>query len=215
MIASAIIHIVDDEERVRNSLSALLASHGLESRGFASVEAFVDATPDDRRPACLILDIQLPGVSGLEFQKLGLNSSQMPIIFLTGRGDIPSSVRAMKGGAVDFLTKPVDGDTLIAAVQTALDVDRGNVATAIAMESLLKRYASLSPREKDVLPLVTAGLMNKQAAGELGISETTLEVHRRRIMRKMAAANFADLVRMAARLQAARPRDPTGYQKDV
>jgi FixJ family two-component response regulator len=195
-----IIFIVDDDARVREALSELLESHGLRVAAFGSAGAYVKAEKPDL-PASLILDVQLPDINGLDLQQQIADGDYPPIIFVTGHGDIPSSVQAIRHGAVDFLTKPVKEDDLMRAVHAGLAKDRETRLERAEMAALRKRYAVLTPRERDVLQLVISGLLNKQAAAALGISEVTLEMHRRSVMQKMAAASFADLVRMAEKLQ--------------
>jgi FixJ family two-component response regulator len=195
-----IVFIVDDDARVREALGELLESLGWKSETFATAADYVAyAKPD--LPACLILDVELPDVNGLEFQRQLSSDVHPPIVFLTGHGDIPSTVRAIQGGAVDFLTKPVGESDLIAAVRAAIQRDREQRAARAEMAELVRRLSALTPREREVLPLVVSGLLNKQAAAELGISEITLEIHRSKIMHKMEATSFADLVRIAEKLQ--------------
>lgn len=195
-----IVLIVDDDARVREALSELLEAHGLRVAAYASAGDYARAaTPTG--PACLLLDVELPDINGLDLQSQLAGADHPPIVFITGHGDIPSSVRAIKHGAVDFLTKPFGEDALLAAVDAALAQDdrvRGERADLVALRD---RYAQLTPRERDVLPLIVSGLMNKQAAAELGLSEVTLQVHRRNVLRKMGAASLADLVRAAERLR--------------
>lgn len=195
-----VVFIVDDDERIREALVELLESHGMCSVAFGSAGDYVEADKPDLL-ACLILDVELPDINGLEFQRQIAEGEHPPIVFITGHGDVPSSVRAIKDGAVDFLTKPFSDADLMTAVQTALDQDRQDRSTRAELGALRRRYLDLTPREREVLTLVVSGLLNKQAATELGISEVTLEVHRRNIMQKMAAASLADLVRMAERLK--------------
>ena len=195
-----IVYIVDDDARIREALGELLASHGLRALGFGSASDYVGAEKPDV-PACLILDVELPDINGLDLQKQFAEGDHPPIVFITGHGDIPSSVRAIKRGAVDFLTKPFSDADLMAAVDTAIDQDREQRAERAALGVLRQRYLDLTPREREVLPLVVSGLLNKQAAAELGISEVTLEIHRRNVMQKMVAASLADLVRIAERLR--------------
>lgn len=195
-----IIFIVDDDARVREALAELLESLGWQSVTFAVAADYVACAKPDL-PACLILDVELPDVNGLEFQRQLSSDVHPPIVFLTGHGDIPSSVRAIQGGAVDFLTKPVGESDLIAAVRAAIQRDREQRAARAEMAELVRRLSALTPREREVLPLVVSGLLNKQAAAELGISEITLEIHRSKIMHKMEATSFADLVRIAEKLQ--------------
>ena len=198
--ASELVYVVDDDSRVREALSALLRANGRNVRTFNSGSEFLD-TPRPNVVACLILDMRMPGMSGLEVQKLVSIDSQIPIIFVTGRGDVPSTVLAMKGGAVDFLTKPLDEEGLMRAVDAALaraHILHNEAENAATLQAL---YQSLTPREKELLPLLASGLLNKQAASVLGITEYTVQVHRGHIMRKMQAASFATLVRQASKLQ--------------
>jgi FixJ family two-component response regulator len=197
-----IVYIVDDDERVREALGELLASHGMRSQSFGSAGDYVRAAKPDA-PACLILDVELPDINGLDLQKQIADHGHPPIVFITGHGDIPSSVRAIKRGAVDFLTKPFSESDLMAAIQAAITQDRHDAAERHELDVLKQRYQDLTPRERDVLPLVVSGLLNKQAAAELGISEVTLQIHRRNVMQKMAAASLADLVRIAEKLEIA------------
>ena len=194
-----IIYIVDDDPIVRDALSSLLRSNGKTVRLFRSGTEFLSFKRDDSA-ACLVLDLKMPGMGGLEVQKVVSARISIPIIFITGRGDIPSTVKAMKGGAVDFLTKPVDETVLLAAIEQALQRDRSARLEASEQADLLARYRSLTPREQEVLPLLVRGLLNKQAAAELGISEYTVQIHRGNIMRKMKADSFAMLVKLATRL---------------
>lgn len=195
-----IVFIVDDDMRIREALSELLEAHGIHAVAFASAGEYMRADKPDL-PASLILDVELPDINGLDLQKQIADGNHPPIVFITGHGDIPSSVRAIKHGAIDFLTKPFSDDDLLKAVQTGLAQDRHARVDRTEMVALRQRYSALTPRERDVLPLVVSGLLNKQAAAELGISEVTLEMHRRNVMQKMAAASLADLVRMAEKLQ--------------
>lgn len=197
--ADHIIFIVDDDFRVRESLQELLTSAGFDVLAFGSAAAYLDCLKPDLS-ACVLLDIELPDVNGLDLQQQLAQGEHPPIIFLTGHGDIPSSVRAMKSGAVDFLTKPFSEEQLLQAVRVALEQHRQNRAEQSELNSLKQRLASLTPREREVLPLVASGLLNKQAAAYLGISEVTLQIHRSKVMQKMAADSLADLVRMAGRL---------------
>lgn len=194
-----LVYIVDDEPNIGDALSTLLRANGMRVRIFTSGQEFLDFPRQDCC-ACLILDLKMPGLGGLEVQKLISAKTSIPVIFLTGRGDIPSTVRALKGGAVDFLTKPVDEETLLAAVERALLQDRANRREAFEHAQLVTRYESLTPREREVLPLLVQGLLNKQAAFELGITEYTVQIHRGHIMRKMEADSFATLVKLAGRL---------------
>jgi len=194
-----IVYVVDDDARVCEAICDLLASADIEALSFGSVAEYTAfARPD--LPACLILDLELPDINGLEFQKQAAQADHPPIVFITGHGDIPSSVRAIKGGAVDFLTKPFADERLLEATRGAIAADRDARRVRAELAGLKARLATLTPREREVLPLVVSGLLNKQAAQELGISETTLEIHRGKIMRKMEAASLADLVRIAGKL---------------
>jgi FixJ family two-component response regulator len=185
---------------VLRALTRLLTAAGFDARGFASPAAFLDQH-DPATPGCLVLDVALPGVDGLQLQQaLTVSGCARPIVFITGRGDIPTSVRAMKGGAVDFLTKPVGDAELLAAVRNAIELDRRARATQVELDALGQRLASLTPREREVLAHVVAGRLNKQIAADLGTVEKTIKVHRARIMEKMAARSLADLVRIAERL---------------
>jgi FixJ family two-component response regulator len=193
----AIVHVIDDDVSLRDALSLMLPSIGLQVRTYMSVQEFLDASAHDG-PGCIILDVRLPGISGLDFQsRLDALGIQLPIVLMTGYGDIPMSVRAMKAGAVDFLPKPFRDQDMIDAVTAALERDRERRAGNSAAVDIRNRYASLSPREQQVMTLVTAGKMNKQVAFELGLSEITVKTHRGAVMQKMAARSFADLVRMA------------------
>ncbi|MBB5539424.1 response regulator transcription factor [Rhizobium giardinii] len=193
------VFIVDDDERIREALIELLESHGMRAMVFGSAGDYVCASKPDV-PACLVLDIELPDINGLDLQRQIAQGGHPPIVFITGHGDIPSSVRAIKSGAVDFLTKPFSDADLLAAIQAAIAEDRKKRAENADLGELRQRYFNLTPRERDVLPLVVSGLLNKQAAAKLGISEVTLQVHRRNVMQKMAAASLADLVRIAEKL---------------
>ena len=195
-----IVFVVDDDARIREALGELLASHGMHVVAFGSAGDYVSADKPDV-PACLILDVELPDINGLDLQKQIAEGEHPPIVFITGHGDIPSSVRAIKGGAVDFLTKPFSDSDLMAAIQVAIARDREIRSERAELGALRQRYQALTPRERDVLPLVVSGLLNKQAAAELGISEVTLQIHRRNVMQKMMAASLADLVRIAERLE--------------
>lgn len=198
--ANELVYIVDDEASVGEALSTLLRANGKRVQIFTSGRDFLDCARRDSC-ACLILDLKMPGLSGLEVQKLISAKTSMPVIFLTGRGDIPSTVRAMKGGAVDFLTKPVDEEALLVSVERALRQDRASRQEAAQHARLVARYESLTPREREILPLLARGLLNKQAAFELGITEYTVQIHRGHIMRKMEADSFATLVKLAGQLK--------------
>jgi len=195
-----IVFIVDDDPRMREALSELLESLGWRSVALGSAGEYL-SYPRPDLPACLILDVELPDINGLDFQKQISHGAHPPIVFLTGHGDISSSVRAIKDGAVDFLTKPFTERDLVEAIQSAVERDRAARHERAEIETLRERLASLTPREREVLPLVVSGLLNKQAAAELGISEVTLQNHRSKIMQKMEAASLADLVRIAEKLQ--------------
>jgi FixJ family two-component response regulator len=175
-------------------------SVGLRALGFGSAAEYV-AFPRSDQPACLVLDVKLPDINGLEFQEQITDGDHPPIVFITGHGDIPSSVRAMKGGAVDFLAKPFSESELITAINAAVGQDRVSRLERAEMIRLRQRFSCLTPREREVLPLVASGLLNKQAAAELGISTVTLQIHRSKIMQKMEAASLADLVRIAEKLE--------------
>jgi FixJ family two-component response regulator len=195
-----IVFIVDDDHRIREALCELLDSLGLRAVAFSSAAEYV-AFPRPDLPACLVLDVELPDINGLDFQQQIADAHHPPIVFITGHGDIPSSVRAIKRGAVDFLAKPFSDSDLLEAIHTAIARDRESRRERAELAKLQQRLSSLTPREREVLPLVVGGLLNKQAAAELGISEITLQIHRSKIMQKMEAASLADLVRIAERLQ--------------
>lgn len=203
--ADPVVVVIDDDESLRESLSSLFRSVGLDIRLFGSALQFMEQGRPEQ-PSCLVLDVRLPGVSGLDFQdELARSNIHIPIIFMTGHGDIPMTVRAMKAGAVEFLTKPFRDQDLLDAVAAALETDRARRQSDASCAVVTENYELLTPREKEVIGLVTAGLMNKQIAGELGVSEITVKVHRGNIMRKMAARSLADLVRMADLLGLERP----------
>jgi FixJ family two-component response regulator len=193
----AIVHVIDDDVSPREALGLLFPSIGLDVRTYASVQEFLDAG-EHHGPGCILLDVRLPGISGLDFQSrsdgLGIH---LPIVLMTGHGDVPMSVRAMKAGAVDFLPKPFRDQDMIDAVTAAIERDRERRASEDASAEVRDRYAELSPREQQVMALVTAGKMNKQVAFELGLSEITVKTYRGAVMQKMGARTFADLVRMA------------------
>ena len=191
--------VVDDDSRVREALASLLGAHGKSVRSFNSGQDFLEETQWDA-VACLILDMRMPGMSGLEVQEHVINSSHAAIVFITGRNDVPSTVLAMKRGAVDFLTKPVSEDALLQAVDTAIAMTRARRKGAAEAAALRALYDALTPREQELLPLLVGGMLNKQAADVLGITEHTVQVHRGRIMNKMQARSFATLVRQASRL---------------
>jgi FixJ family two-component response regulator len=196
----SIVFVVDDDDSLREALKRLIRSVGLHVELFASAEEFLLRKQPDA-PTCLILDIRLRGISGLDFQrKLAEANIPIPIIFVTGHGDIPMSVRAMKAGAVEFLTKPFRDQDLLDAIQVGLERDRARRQREEEVANLRGRFEGLTPREREVLPLVVSGLLNKQVAAEIGTSEATAKVHRSQLMRKMAAASLPALVRMAEKM---------------
>ena len=199
MSSNEMVYIVDDDAIVVDALSSLLRANGKQVQRFTSGQDFLDFDRQDSC-ACLILDLRMPGLNGLQVQKSIAPQTTIPVIFITGRGDVPSTVTAMKGGAVDFLTKPIDESDLLACIEKALAQDRKLRLAAAEQENLRARYRSLTPREQQVLPLLVRGLLNKQAAGELGITEYTVQIHRGHIMRKMEADSFATLVKLAGKL---------------
>jgi FixJ family two-component response regulator len=196
-----VVFVIDDDTSLRESLRSLLRSVGLQVELFASATEFL-ASKLPEVTSCLVLDVRLPGLSGLDFQSELIKAKiQMPIIFITGHGDIPMSVRAMKAGAVEFLTKPFRDQDLLDAVQIALERDRSRRENANLASNLRPKFETLTPREQEVMALVTTGLMNKQIAAQIGVAEITVKIHRGNAMRKMAAKSLADLVRMAAILE--------------
>ena len=198
--APPIVYVVDDDISVRESLEPLIRSAGWHPRAFASARDFLDHTRR-QAPSCLILDVSLPDLNGLELQKrIAVERLDMPIIFITGSSDVPKSVQAMKAGAVEFLTKPFNDEVLLTAIRQALDQSRLALAHEGEMRDLLCRYASLTPREREVMALVVSGRLNKQVGAELGISEITVKAHRGQVMQKMRANSIADLVKMAERV---------------
>jgi FixJ family two-component response regulator len=203
---SPIVFVVDDDRRVREALSSLISSVGLRVEIFGSAAEFLESEKPDT-PACLVLDLQLPGASGLELQQRLAAGDAPPIVFITGHGDIPSSVRAMKAGAIEFLAKPFDDQELLRAIHAAIDQDRIARQKRSELAELQRHYNLLTPREREVLPFVVAGFANKQTGADLGTSEITIGVHRGQIMRKMGAKTLAELVRMADRLGIAPPLD--------
>lgn len=198
--SAPVVIVVDDDASLRDALSSLFRSIGLEVALFASAAELMAAKLPDA-PRCLVLDIRLPGVSGLDFQaQLARSDMELPIIFMTGHGDIPMSVRAMKAGAVDFLTKPFRDQDMLDAVSAAIEIDRGRRSERASSSRLRGLYDTLTERERQIMALVTSGLMNKQVAAEVRLSEITVKIHRGNVMRKMEAHSLADLVRMAEAL---------------
>ena len=199
--SAGVVFVVDDDASMHESLKNLIRSVGLRVETLSSAQEFLRTKRGDE-PGCLILDVRMPGLSGLDLQKRMAEAGvDLPIIFLTGHGDIPMSVRAMKAGAVEFLTKPVRDQDLLDAVQQALELDRAMRTQRMKLDGLRERFDSLTPKERDVMGKVVAGLLNKQIAAELGMSETTVKIHRHQVMEKMKAASLAELVRMADRLR--------------
>ena len=191
------VHVIDDDASLRGGLESLFRSVGLDARGYGSAQQFIEADVGDT-PGCLVLDVRLPGLSGLDFQaRLEALGVRLPVVLMTGHGDIPMSVQAMKAGAVDFLAKPFREQDMLDAVNTALERDAARRAGDADVVALRAAYASLSPRERQIMALATTGRMNKQIAHDLSLSEVTVKIHRGSVMRKMAARTFADLVRMA------------------
>lgn len=201
---SPIVFVVDDDVSVRESLELLIQNQGWQPEMFESAQEFLDR-PRALVPSCLVLDISLPGLNGLELQKrVAAERRDMPIIFITGYGDVPRTVQAMKAGAVEFLTKPFNDEVLLSAIRQALERSRLALSHDTELQQLRDRYASLTPRERQVMALVVSGLLNKQVGGELGISEITVKAHRGQVMQKLKANSLADLVRMEAKLRPTR-----------
>jgi FixJ family two-component response regulator len=205
------VFILDDDRGVCDALTALMSSYDMRSVAFHSAAEYM-AYPKPDIPACLLLDVRLPDINGLELQSQLTDYDHPEIVFITGHGDIPSSVRAMKAGAIDFLTKPLRASELMSAINSALEKNRITRRLKGELDELRRRFSRLTPREREVLPLVVSGLLNKQAAAELEISEITIRIHRGRIMEKMQAASLAELVRIAAILQV--PMKYSRRQKD-
>ncbi len=196
-----IVFVVDDDISVRESLQLLIQCEGWHPETFASAQEFLDR-PRSLVPSCLVLDVSLPGLNGLDVQKrVAVERPDMPIIFITGYGDVPTTVKAMKAGAVEFLTKPFSDDVLLGAIRNAIERSKTALGHEAEMHALRDRYESLTRREREVMALVASGLLNKQVGGELGISEITVKAHRGQVMQKMKADSFAELVKMAARLR--------------
>jgi len=202
MTAAPVVFVVDDDASVRSSLKFLLSTVGLQAETFDSADGFLHKKRADVVPSCLVLDVRLPGLSGLDFQReLATRNICIPIVFLTGHGDIPMSVRAMKAGAVEFLTKPFRDQDLLDAVRVALDRDRARREQEKEIKDIRGRFDSLTSREQEVVSMVVAGMLNKQIAAELGTAESTVKVQRSRAMEKMQAGSLADLIKMIQKVQ--------------
>jgi len=209
-----LVFVVDDDISVREAVESLISSSGWKVETFPSAQEFL-ARPRQPVPSCLILDVSMPGLNGLELQKrIAADRRDMPIIFVTGYGDVPMTVRAMKAGAVEFLTKPFSNDVLLDAVTQALERSRVAMESEAQLAALRETYASLSPREREVMALVVTGLLNKQVGGELGISEITVKAHRGSVMRKMKADSLPDLVNMASQLGITVSRDDSAGRRN-
>ncbi len=210
--SAPIVFVVDDDPSVRSSTQRLVRSVGFQVKTFGSAREFLEC-PRPEVPACLVLDVRLPGLSGLDLQReLTASGVEIPIIFMTGHGDIPMTVRAMRAGAIEFLTKPYRKEDLLNAIRVSIERDRASRDERLEASALRERYEQLTPREREVMALVAAGMLNKQIAGELATSERTVKFHRAHIMKKMAADSLADLVRMAGQLGV---RRPTPVPKDT
>lgn len=199
MPPTPLVFVVDDDVSVRESLELLIVSEGWRAESFASAQEFL-ARDRAHMQSCLLLDVSLPDIDGLEIQRRVADRAEMPIIFISGHGDVPMTVRAMRGGATEFLTKPLDGNVVVPAIRTALEISRVVLEHNAGLCELHTRHGTLSRREREVMGLVVSGMLNKQVGGELGISEITVKAHRGQVMRKMMASSLADLVRLAARL---------------
>ena len=196
------VFLVDDDDSVRKALTRLIRSAGYKAEAFASAQEFLDRNPYSDGPACLVLDVRMPGLNGMDLQqKLQAENAPLPIIFITGHGDIPTSVKAMKAGAVDFLPKPVHAETLLPTIEQALARAAREQTENAALEDIRRRLNSLTPREREVMELVVTGMLNKQVAYELGTVEKTIKVHRARVMEKMEVNSLAELVRVAERVR--------------
>jgi FixJ family two-component response regulator len=209
----SIVYVVDDDSSVREAIKSLIRSVGLRVETFGTAQEFLKSARPDA-PGCVVLDVRLPGLSGLDLQReLAANGSNLPVIFITGHGDIPMSVRAMKAGALEFLTKPFRDQDLLDAIQQALERDRGARQQRLETAELRERFDSLTAREREVMGLVVSGLLNKQIAGELGTSEVTIKIHRSQVMKKMSAGSLAELVRMTEKLGIPAAKDQPTHTK--
>jgi FixJ family two-component response regulator len=209
----SIVYVVDDDSSVREAIKSLIRSVGLRVETFGTAQEFLKSARPDA-PGCVVLDVRLPGLSGLDLQReLAANGSNLPVIFITGHGDIPMSVRAMKAGALEFLTKPFRDQDLLDTIQQALERDRGARQQRSETAELRERFDSLTAREREVMGLVVSGLLNKQIAGELGTSEVTIKIHRSQVMKKMSAGSLAELVRMTEKLGIPAAKDQPTHTK--